>query len=234
MTGWLGGCVAALDTEATGLDVESARIVTACLGVSWGPGDWEPREWQINPGVPIPAEASVVHGIRDADVADWTPAPEALASLRVEVDAMADDGVPIVGHNLVYDLTLLDREFRRHLGQGLPDGLLVLDTLVIWRRLERETGSRRLSQLAERHGIVFPAHDATADALASLRLLHILTARHDFLTHIPARDLHDLQAAWYATQQNTAHQARLGRGDHADPPDTSWPLRPHREDTPNA
>ena len=57
MTGWLGGCVAALDTEATGLNVESARVVTACLGTSWGPGDWEPREWQINPGVPIPAEA---------------------------------------------------------------------------------------------------------------------------------------------------------------------------------
>ena len=163
----------------------------------------------------------------------WPTGPRHPKRWRRAAELAVEEG-EVVGQVEADDLTLLDREFRRHLDQGLPDGLLVLDTLVLWRRLERETGSRRLSQLAERHGIVFPAHDATADALASLRLLHILADRHDFLTHIPARDLQDLQAAWYATQQNTAHQARLGRGDHADPPDTSWPLRPYREDTPDA
>ena len=231
---WLDSPLIALDTETTSADPETARVVTACIGMSMAPGQWSPMEWQLNPGVPIPAGAAAVHGITDADVTDWSAPDDALAGIRGRLVNAATYEVPIVGHNLAYDLTLLDREFRRHLGQGLPDGLLVLDTLVIWRRLERETGSRRLSQLAERHGIVFPAHDATADALASLRLLHILADRHDFLTHIPARELQDLQAVWYATQQNTAHQARLGRGDHADPPDTSWPLRPHREDTPNA
>ena len=234
MTGWLDDYVAALDTESTGLDTETDRIITACIGGSWGPGDWEPGEWRINPGVPIPEAASAVHGIRDADVTDWDAPADALHGIWTELSDYADDDVPIIGFNLAYDMTLLDREFRRHLRRRMPDGLIVLDVLVLWRRLERETGSRRLSQLAERHGIIFPAHDATADALATLRLLHILADRHDFLTHIPARDLHDLQAAWYAAQQDTAHQARLGRGDHADPPDTSWPLRPYREDTPNA
>ena len=231
---WLDRVTYALDTESTGTDVESARIVTACLGLSVKPGEWAPREWRINPGIPIPVEATAVHGIYDQDVVDADPPAAALTLLRQMLIDSAIAEIPIVGWNLAYDLTLLDREFRRHLGQPLPDGLLILDGLVLWRRLDRETGGRRLTALAERHGITFPAHDATADALASLRLLHILAARHDFLGHIPVADLQDLQRVWFAEQAETAYQARLGRGDAADPPDTHWPLRPYREDTPDA
>ncbi|MBK7822853.1 MAG: 3'-5' exonuclease [Tessaracoccus sp.] len=222
---WLADHVAALDTETTGVDVESDRVVTACLGYSGGVGAWAPVEIHINPGVPIPAEASAVHGITDSDVADWAVPAVGLSHLYGHLRRCAEEGTPVVGFNLAYDLTLLDREFRRHLGKELPYGLLVLDVLVLWRRLERETGSRRLSLLAERHGIVFPAHDATADALASLRLLHILADRHDFLPHISLPSLYRLQEGWYAHQVDAAYQARLGRGDVAEPPSTEWPMR---------
>ena len=223
---WLAGPLIALDTETTGTDPETARIVTACIGSSRKPGDWLPREIRINPGIPIPEEASAVHGITDDLVAGWpSPTePHALPAILAELTYAAAHGVPVVGHNLAYDLTVIDRELGRHLGVRLPDGLIVLDTLVLWRRLDRQTGSRRLSQLAERHGIVFPAHDATADALASLRLLHILAGRHDYLPHIPAVELHDLQIGWYAQQVDAAYQQRIGRGEPGDPPDTQWPL----------
>lgn len=225
---WLTGPLIALDTETTSADPETARIVTACIGSSRRPGDWLPREIRINPGVPIPESASAVHGITDDQVADW-PAPcmpQALPAIYAELAYSAAHGVPVVGHNLAYDLTVIDRELRRHLDACLPDGLIVLDTLVLWRRLDQRTGGRRLGQLAERHGITFPAHDATADALASLRLLHILAGMHDWLAHVPAADLHELQIDWYAQQTDAAYQRRLASGIPGDPPCLDWPVQP--------
>ena len=230
---WLDRSIVALDTETTGTDPETARIITACIGLSPQPGEWEPDEYRINPGVPIPPESTAVHGIKDADVADWGDPIYELTYIRDRLELLADYSIPVVGWNLTYDLTLLDRELRRHLGADLPDGLLIIDGLVLWRRLDQQTGGRRLSQLAERHGIIFPAHDATADALASLRLLHILASRHDYLGEIPVAALQHLQARWYAAQVESAYQARLGRGDTAPPPDTHWPLIPADERTPS-
>lgn len=228
---WLQSPLAALDTETTGVDVETARIVTACVGLSRRPGDWVPREWRINPGVPIPAEATAIHGISDADVAGAMAPAEALGAVLGELRYSVERRVPIVGHNLTYDLTVLDREFRRHLGKPLPEGLVVLDTLVLFRRFDFATGGRRLEQLAARHGITFPAHDATADALASLRLLHILAADNDLLGLVDPRDLQPLQAKWHAAHQAAAASKRIGNGQSAGGFATDWPMHPFKEES---
>ena len=220
---WLNEPLIALDTETTGVDPETARVVTACIGSSLRMGNWEPREWRINPGVPIPGGASAVHGITDADVLDWSTPAAALMEVYEKLTSAASYEVPLVGHNLAYDLTLLDREFRRHLGAELPVGLLVLDTLVLFRRFDLTTGGRRLEQLAARHGITFPAHDATADALASLRLLHILAADNDLLPLASVHDLQPLQVKWHAAHQTAAASKRLGNGQSADGFNTAWP-----------
>lgn len=221
---WLNRPLIALDTETTGVDVETARIVSACIGVSKRPGDWAPREWRINPGIPIPAEATAVHGITDADAAEGVSPVDALREMHSNLEA-AKGVTPIVGHNLTYDLTVLDREFRRHLGVPLPVGLVALDTLVLFRRFDFSTGGRRLEQLAARHGITFPAHDATADALASLRLLHILAADNDLLGLVDPRDLQPLQAKWHAAHQTAAASKRRGNGQSADGFATDWPMQ---------
>ena len=226
---WLNQPMIALDTETTGVDTETARIVTVCVGLTRSPGDWVPREWLINPGIPIPAEATAVHGISDADAANGREPGEALAEVLAELLYAADHETPVVGHNLAYDLTLLDREFRRHLDVELPAGLLALDTLVLFRRFDLTTGGRRLDQLAARHGIIFPAHNATADALASLRLLHILAADNDLLPLVKVRDLQPLQAKWHAAHQAAAASKRLGNGMSADGFHTDWPMRPFME-----
>lgn len=228
---WLQSPLTALDTETTGVDVETARIVTACVGLSRRPGDWVPREWRINPGIPIPAEATAIHGIGDADVADAMAPAEALTEVLGELRQAAERQVPIVGHNLTYDLTLLDREFRRHLSEPLPEGLVALDTLVLFRRFDFTTGGRRLEQLADRYGITFPAHDATADALASLRLLHILAADNDLLGLVDPQDLQPLQAKWHAAHQAAAASKRIGNGQSADGFATDWPMQPVKEES---
>lgn len=228
---WLTEPLIALDTETTGTDPESARIITCSLGWSSGPGQWRPKTWTINPGVPIPPDSTKVHGITDADVSDKPTPADTLPEIRERLADAATHDTPIVGHNLTYDLTVLDREMRRHLGEPLPDSLLCLDTLVLFRRFDLTTGSRSLESLANRHGIAFPAHDAEADALASLRMLHILAADNDLLPHVNPADLHQLQADWYASQVLAAHYRRRGNGQHSDTPATDWPLIPATERT---
>ena len=225
---WLNGPVLSLDTETTGIDVETDRVITACLGYSERPGDWAPSEWLINPGVPIPAEATKVHGITDEQVAAAGLDPRvALADIHLCLTETAAKKVPLVIFNAPYDLTLLDTEFRRHLGRSLPAGLLVVDVLVLFRRFDFTTGNKRLEDLAFRHGIKFPAHDATADSLAALRLLHILAADNDLLPLVPVADLQALQAKWHAAHQEAAAAKRRGNGRSANDFTTDWPIRPY-------
>ena len=200
----------ALDTETTGTDPETARLVQICLGLAVAPGQWRAFTTLVNPGVPIPAEATAVHGITDAMVQDAPTPIEAIRQLQqvALVDASKVDF--LVGHNIAYDLTV---------------GRSVLDTLVLYRRFDWTTGGRTLSKLAERHGITFPAHDAEADALASLRILHILAAKNDLLPLIAPRDLHEAQKRWWVEQQGQAASRVLGNGREF-APQPHWPLIP--------
>jgi len=223
---WLRMPLLSLDCESTGLAIESDRIVTIAIGRSTGPGDWNLIEDSlINPGVPIQADATKVHGITDEDAAKGSPPAEVLESVHEILTQAYVREIPVVGHNLTYDFTVLDREMRRHLGHGVTVPL-VLDTLVLFRRFDHTTGSRTLEQLAYRNGITFPAHNAAADALAALKLLHILAGENDLLPLVHPSDLHAKQAAWYEAQTLAAHHRRLGNG-HVEPaPNTSWPLIP--------
>ena len=56
------------DLETTGLDVGKDRIVE--IGMVRVERDGTRSEWvqRVNPGIPIPREATAVHGIRDEDV----------------------------------------------------------------------------------------------------------------------------------------------------------------------
>ena len=225
-TTWLGRTMYSLDTESTSLDTESARVITLTLGRSTSPGHWSPKSYLLDPGVEIPAEATAVHGITTEHAQKEGMQPgHALHEVWLWLTQIATGRTPLVIFNAPYDLTLLDREFRRHLGEPLPTGLIVLDTLVLFRRFDWTTGGRSLGKLAARYGITFPAHDAEADALASLRLLHILAGLSDLLPLIEPHVLHEAQRGWWTQQQDTAEAHALGNGT----PFTRqphWPLIP--------
>ena len=206
-----------IDTESTGTNPETARIVSACVGSS---------SWLIDPGVDIPAEATAVHGVTTEHAREYGSDPaEALTEIY---ELLLRRAGPIVLHNAPYDLTLLDREFRRHLGMRLPDGLIVLDTLILYWRFDWRTGGRTLGKLAARHGIEFPAHNAEADARAAVDLLRILGDENDLLGLIEPRSLHEAQAGWWATRQDQLAARAQGYG-HAFTPQPHWPLIPYQE-----
>ena len=58
------------DLETTGVNVTHDRIVEICLLKVFPDFREEIRTYRVNPGIPIPAGATAVHGISNADVAD--------------------------------------------------------------------------------------------------------------------------------------------------------------------
>lgn len=97
-----------LDTETTGLD-DGARIVE--ISITTATGDVL-LDTLVNPGVPIPAEASDIHGITDEMVAAAPPFSEVVAEL-----CEAIKGKRVLIYNLSYDLARIEHEFTR-LGQA--------------------------------------------------------------------------------------------------------------------
>lgn len=57
------------DLETTGINLMSDRIVEISLIKVMPNGEEIEKTRRINPGIPIPEEASKVHGIHDEDVA---------------------------------------------------------------------------------------------------------------------------------------------------------------------
>jgi len=58
------------DLETTGINIQRDRIVEICMLKAFPNGDEELRTYRVNPTIPIPRDASEVHGIYDKDVAD--------------------------------------------------------------------------------------------------------------------------------------------------------------------
>src|SRR5690349_8576623 len=116
MARWYEGPLASFDTETTGVDVEHDRIVSAALVVQDAPGA-TPRtaRWLIDPGMPVPERATAVHGLTGDHLRRHgrPPAPVVEEVARA-LAASSERGVPLVVMNAPFDLTLLDRELRRH------------------------------------------------------------------------------------------------------------------------
>ncbi|MEU3280807.1 3'-5' exonuclease [Streptomyces antibioticus] len=235
MSYWYEGPMAAFDTETTGVDVESDRIVSAALVVQDAPSV-RPRvtRWLVNPGVPVPAAASAVHGLSEEHLqrnGRW-PAPVMLEIAELLAEQAAA-GRPLVVMNAPFDLTLLDRELRRHRASSLghwlePAPLRVLDPRVLDRHLDRyRKGRRTLTDLCAHYEVTLAdAHDAAADALAALEVVRAVGRRFAArLERLSPADLHALQATWHAAQARGL-QAWFARSGSPETVDTSWPLRP--------
>ncbi|WP_030949405.1 3'-5' exonuclease [Streptomyces sp. NRRL S-646] len=235
MTTWYEGPLAAFDTETTGVDVETDRIVSAAVVVQDAPGS-RPRmtRWLVNPGVPVPEAATAVHGLTDEHLqrnGRW-PAP-VMYEIAEELAEQAAMARPLVVMNAPFDLTLLDRELRRHRASSLDrwfesSTLRVLDPRVLDKHLDRyRKGRRTLTDLCAHYGVTLEgAHDAAADALAALDVVRALGRRFATrLERLSPAELHTLQTTWHAAQARglQAWFAKSGTEEIVNP---AWPLRP--------
>jgi len=229
---WYRGPLASFDTETTGVDVETDRIVSAALVLQPSPGTApHSATWLADPGVPIPDAARAVHGISDERARrDGRPAPVVVAEIARALAEQARAGVPVVVMNAPYDLTLLDRELRRHRAGTLAGLLGGAELLVLDKYVDRyRRGRRTLTDLCAHYGVRLEgAHDASADATAALELVRALGARHpERLGGLTPAELQLRQATWHAAQARGLQRwfDREGGGERVD---FSWPLRPAR------
>lgn len=174
--------LAVFDLETTGTRIGHDRIVQVAV-VRLMP-DGSRQAWQslVNPGMPIPAEASAVHGITDADVAD-APALEDVADHLIGLLHDVDLG----GFNVMrFDLPFLSEEFFRVGKQWDTSKLRVVDALRIYHHYERRdlSAAARFYLQREHTG----AHDALADVETTCEVLLAQLERYPDLP----RDVHAL------------------------------------------
>ncbi len=230
---WHTRRLAAFDLETTGIDSESDRIVTAAVSVV---GDRLPSSfhaWLLDPGIPIPAGASAVHGITTERARAEGRAPqEAVEEIVARLAEQLAQGVPVVAFNARFDLTCLDREARR-LGiaplldrVGGEAGMLVVDPYVLDKQVDRfRKGKRTLGAVCAHYNVPLDeAHASHADALAAARVAWRLGQAFPELA-MELRSLHEQQIAWAAEQAASFEDylRRNGRDERIEP---AWPIVP--------
>lgn len=169
-----GHPVAVIDTETTGIDPATARIVEVAVVVIDRLGETEPRvalSTRVNPGEPIPSDATKVHGISDADVAECPTWDELVETVHAAV------GVAMpCAYNAPYDHLVVETETERadHVARGWMAWGRWLDPFVLAKLCDKFEKGKRLADVAARRGIEVDAHGAAGDAMTTAMLLPIL------------------------------------------------------------
>lgn len=232
----------AWDTETTGPNPLEDRIVTAAFIVRGGGKDDVNLSWLINPGIPIPAEATEIHGITNEMVQKSGLDPKvALEEIAHCLAYAIEQGLPIIAFNQSFDWSILHYDLVRN---GLttvvdrvgPGPLPLVDPIVIDKQVDKYvkgSGMRKLKPTCERYGVELEDwHTAEADALAALRIAEAQFAKYPRLNSMGPQQLYAAQRAWRAEQQaglqewfRTKATAEQG-GDPNKVIDGSWPLLP--------
>lgn len=216
------------DLETTGVNVEEARIVSAHVGVLNEHGALvSRRDWLVDPGVEIPAQAQAVHGISTGQARkEGLEASIAVAEILASLAELFSRGVAVVAYNAPYDFTVLDREARRHDLVALADPNPIVDPLVIDRAVDKyRRGKRTLQVTCEHYGVCLDnAHDASDDAVAAGRLAQELARRFPQLA-VEAALLHEHQIAWSREQAEDFQSYMRRVKDPSFCATVGWPVR---------
>ncbi|MDO8804103.1 MAG: 3'-5' exonuclease [Elusimicrobiota bacterium] len=129
-----------IDVETTGLSPRAARVCEVAAISFRGADRVGTLAELINPGMPIPAEVSRIHGITDSMVKD----SPGFGGVAPRLLAMLENSV-LVAHNAEFDLGFLRAECER-VGLRFPK-LFVVDTLAIARK-NWKFRSNRLGNIA--------------------------------------------------------------------------------------
>lgn len=160
------------DLETTHKETSKARIVEiACIKL-FPDGTREEKEYKVNPTIPIPPEATAIHGITDNDVSKSPNFKELSKSMFDYFD-----GCDIGGFNSDnYDVPVMIEEFKR-CGIDFPDPDTSFVDVI---KLERLYNGHNLSDTYERHSgnKLDGAHGAMADTAATMFILNSILEKH--------------------------------------------------------
>ena len=167
----------AFDTETTGLDPASGRIVEIGAVKSDRRGVIARYNVLINPEMPMPEEAGKVNGITDEMLKD----KPLIADVFPDFFDFIGTGV-LVAHNAPFDINYVNAELKR---AGKPPlSNKVVDTRIFAKEVFPGLSSYALQDLAVQFGITaLEAHRAEDDARVCMELFEKILSR--FLKNNP-------------------------------------------------
>ncbi|MFW5901277.1 MAG: exonuclease domain-containing protein [bacterium] len=150
----------AYDLETTSKKPEEAKIVQIGVVIIRNGDVTGQKRSLINPGVPIPAEATEIHGITDEDVKEAPPFSSIAGKLEKTIK-----GSILLGYNSdSYDDRILARELR-DCGIWIDlDTHPKIDALRLWHLAEPRTLEKAYEKAT---GQELKSHDAGNDAMAA-------------------------------------------------------------------
>lgn len=175
--------IAFIDIEATGLNRETDRIIELSIVKQFSAGERETKTRRFNPGFPIPAESTAVHGITDEMVKDCPPFWTVAKSLHALLE-----GCDIGGFGCIsYDIPLLYNEFLRAGVDWDFKAHNIIDAGNIFKIKEpRDLSSALQFYCSKQHD---GAHGAEADAIATADVFNAQLVKYPELLELPAEEL---------------------------------------------
>lgn len=165
--------LAFFDLETTGTNVGVDRIVEISVIKLYPDGAEEVKTWRINPGMPIPLESSLVHGIYDEDVKD-EPVFRALAT---EIAGFFDAS-DLAGFNSnKFDIPMLMEEFLRANVLFDLENRHFVDVQNIFHQMEQRTLKAAYQFYCGKQ--IINAHSAEADTRATMEVLQAQVERYE-------------------------------------------------------
>ena len=153
------------DLETTGTNINSDRIVEICYLKVYPNGNEETKTMRINPEMHIPEEASAVHGIYDADVAECPTFKEVARNIANDIE-----GCDLAGFNSNrFDIPVLAEEFLRADVDIDMSRRKFVDVQVIFHKMEQRTLSAAYKFYCGKN--LEDAHTAEADTRATYEVL---------------------------------------------------------------
>lgn len=223
MANWTELPLAAFDLETTTADPLTARIVSACVLRIDG-ADVQRMHRIANPGIPIPSEATEIHGFTDEYVQKHGhPHDEVLAEIVAELHDVWAEGRALAVYNASFDLSLIASQSPAFAVTGCVIDPFVLDKQ--YDRFRKGAGQRKLSAVMIHYGMrLDDAHDAEADALAAARLAWKLPRIYPQLATYTADELMERQTHWY--REDSYRLIDWLRRNDRDPSGvrTEWPI----------
>ena len=157
--------LAFIDLETTGINVSSDRIVELSVLKISPNGKEEWMSTRINPGIPIPAKCTLIHGIKDEDVAKALSFKEVAKNLAAFLE-----GCDLAGYNAIkFDIPVLAEEFLRVNIDFNFRKRRYVDVQVIFHKKEQRTLTAAYQFYCKKE--LLGAHGSKADTAATFEVL---------------------------------------------------------------
>ncbi len=161
------------DLETTGINITQDRIIEIAVIKVMPNGEVIRKSNLVNPGIPIPAESTAIHGITNEDVAD-KPSFKEIAKDYVKFF----EGADLAGFNILkFDVPMLVEEFLRAGVEFDYSRKKLIDAQKIFHLMEKRTLSAAFKFYCGQE--MSNAHSAEADTQATMDVLYAQIERYE-------------------------------------------------------